>query len=127
MYSKSTVCTGKNGNFLNEYTSESEALHHINYLKNGSVPYHCSKCGHWHISPRSRITVSKICNLCTDSSGKHKQAYATKVDAIKRADLIFKEQKVDLEVYKCPYDNGWHLRSKHKQVRALKFSIKKSK
>jgi len=113
---KSEICFKKNGEPLSTYTSKTEAVDGAKHANTNygldTLPYKCSKCGYWHLSPKSRQTPSKECNYCTDSSGSHKDLYKTEEAAKNRAKIIEKEQGIKLKVYKCPYQNGWHLTKK---------------
>ena len=40
---------------------------------------------------------------------KHKDLYESEADAGKRAAILKKEEGISLTVYKCPYEDGWHL------------------
>jgi hypothetical protein len=110
---KSETCFGRTGASLNAYDLESEAAEHARYLKfeRGSVmvPYECDRCGFWHLSPAERQTSSTVCGFCRDRNGGSKDLYATKQDAERRAQISLTEKKVNLSVYKCPHQNGWHL------------------
>lgn len=98
---------------MNAYDLESEAAEHARYLKveRGSemVPYECGRCGFWHLSPAERQTSSTVCGFCRDRSGNSKDLYATKADAERRAEINRLEKSVNLNVYKCPHQKGWHL------------------
>ena len=76
------------------------------------IPYHCSDCGMWHLSPRSRqtktVSSTRDCQ-CTGSDGCPKDAYASKKDATNRAAIIQSEEGVQLRVYKCECGDYWHL------------------
>jgi hypothetical protein len=85
----------------------------------GLVPYKCrnSKCRHWHLTPRDRQTPNVSSRLicdCVDSSGvRHKNAYLTRTDALRRAEISLQEKGQKLWVYSC--NEGavtvWHLTS----------------
>ena len=113
---KSATCIGvKSGKPLTEYDSQQEALEgadHANsrYQRN-LVPYHCSDCGKWHLSPMDRQTPSEKCALCTGRDGTSKDSYRSREDAQRRAGILRREQGVALSVYACEYGNGWHLAS----------------
>jgi len=112
---KSYSCTAKKtGRPLTEYDSKAEAkaaAKHANqtYAVNNLVPYKCSKCGLWHLSPRDRQTPSETCSRCRGADGMLKESYASESDARSRADILRKEQGVLLSVYECEFGNGWHL------------------
>ncbi len=114
MCMKSTACMSKrSGKPLTEYHSEYEALEAAEYSNinygNDLVPYKCSKCNQWHLTPKSRRTPSRKCEYCTDSVGRGKELYETEKAAELRAEILREEQGVWLRVYECPCDNGWHL------------------
>ena len=113
MSAKSTTCNGSNGQPLTEYPSEATALEAASHVSKQHrldlVPYRCSRCHHWHLSPRSRDTPSESCSFCTSSSGEPKASYRSKRDAARRAEIIRKERGSRLKVYRCPHDRGWHL------------------
>lgn len=115
MNRKSPSCTvKKTGRPLMEYDSKAEAnsaAKHANqnYAENKLVPYKCSKCGFWHLSPEDRVTPSKTCTICRSSDGTLKESYATERDALRRAGHLRREQGVKLKVYECEHGNGWHL------------------
>jgi len=111
---KSTTCYNtRNGQPLHTYFSEGEALDGADYVKKkyGSVqePYHCEKCGQWHLSPKDRQTPSKACVCCMGSAGTLKDLYETKEAAQARAKIIERERGITLTIYKCPHQNGYHL------------------
>ncbi len=115
MNRKSPSCNAKKtGRPLTEYDSKAEANSaakhaNLNYAGNNMVPYKCSKCGFWHLSPETRQTPSKTCTICRGADGTLKESYATERDALRRAGHLRKEQGVKLKVYECEHGNGWHL------------------
>ena len=110
---KSESCFGRTGDSLNAYDRESEAAEHARYLKrergSSMVPYRCERCDFWHLSPADRQTSSSVCGFCRDRNGSSKDLYATKRDAERRAEINKSERGIDLAVYKCPHQPGWHL------------------
>ena len=111
---KSTTCFNtRNGKPLSEYSSEVEAegaaIYANSQYRKNLAPYRCDRCGQWHLSPQNRQTPSTSCNLCTDAFGHSKALYPTQETAKQRAKIIRKEKGVQLSVYQCPYNNGWHL------------------
>ncbi len=74
---------------------------------NRMVPYHCDRCGQWHLCPAERHTPSTECHACS------KRSYATEDGAERRAAILEKERGVYLRVYSCPYGDGWHLTSRY--------------
>lgn len=110
---KSTTCKGQKGQFLEEYLSQSAALHGAEEIKkqygHDLAPYQCHACGYWHLNP---VQTRRQCFLCTDSSLFQKDIYATRDEAINTADRIRKEKKIQLFPYKCPHGSGWHLSKK---------------
>ena len=114
MNNRSTTCfSQRNGKPLMEYSSEMEAQEAADYAnaqyRRSMAPYRCSHCGKWHLAPRNRQTPSHPCTVCTDSMGSPKELYESEAAATKRAKIIRKEQGVHLSVYRCPYNDGWHL------------------
>jgi hypothetical protein len=49
------------------------------------------------------------CEYCRGKDGKQKDIYETIQDAIETAKFIEVERGIFLNVYECPYKNGWHL------------------
>jgi len=114
MRRKSGSCFSKShGKPLTVYASISEAQRSANYInyqyEKKLVPYQCSKCGEWHLSPEDRQTPITKCRHCRSFDGKHKDLYDSEVDAGKRATILKKEKGISLKAYKCPYNDGWHL------------------
>jgi hypothetical protein len=115
---KSETCfSKKSGQALTEYHCEEEAICAAEYSKdyygNDLVPYQCHKCSFWHLSPRARQTPSHKCMHCTGGDGISKDTYMTKKDAIKRSDILYDEQGINLKMYRCKYSDGWHLTKNH--------------
>ena len=111
---KSSTCkSSKTGRPLTEYETEHEARQSAKYLNKQYntkfIAYPCDKCGKWHLSPKNRHTPNSKCYLCAGSNGSAKALYETENSAQKRAKIIQKEQGVKLNVYRCPYNDGWHL------------------
>lgn len=111
---KSDTCFGKiSGAPLTEFLFEHEAIDAAEYSKNEYanelVPYCCGKCKKWHLSPKSRQTPTTTCTFCTAANGSNKESYKTKMDAKARAKIISNERGVNLIVYQCKHNNGWHL------------------
>jgi hypothetical protein len=110
---KSEICFKKDGKPLSTYLSEHEAIDGANHVRMNHgihlLPYECSRCGHWHLSPKERHTPSKTCIYCPDSRGRPKELYETREDAERRAEIIAEEQGIWLRVYSCRYQTGWHL------------------
>jgi hypothetical protein len=110
---KSEICFKKDGEPLSTYLSEDDAINGADHVRinygNHLLPYECSRCGYWHLSPKERHTPSKTCRYCQDSMGGSKELYETREDAERRAKIITKEQGIRLKVYPCDYQAGWHL------------------
>lgn len=111
MCKKSTTCMSKStGKPLTEYYSELEAERSANIVQinrgNNLIPYRCNKCRYWHLAPKERHTPSRRCYYCG------KDLYETQDAAEKRADILYIERGVQLRVYFCNYQYGWHLTSK---------------
>ena len=114
MTGKSTTCFGKQTNKpLTEYDSLEEAQEGAAYAKStyrsDLIPYQCETCGLWHLSPKSRQTPSEKCPFCKGANGQAKEAYHSRKDAQRRADILRKEQGVSLKVYPCDQSDKWHL------------------
>ncbi|MBT3602837.1 MAG: hypothetical protein HOE48_24005 [Candidatus Latescibacteria bacterium] len=129
MSQKSQTCFGtKSAKPLTEYDSKQEAqqgANHANKMyQQNLVPYQCDKCGQWHLALGNRQTPSKPCHRCTGTDGKFKEAYQSREDAQKRANILQEEQGVTLGVYACEHGNGWHLTKEttpfNKKKRAFK-------
>ena len=107
----------KDGKPLSAYSSEREAEAAAAHVSRVSgidfVSYKCKKCEFWHISPRDRSTPSKECAYCIDSKENPKELYETVEAAENRAKIIEKKRGTKLNVYKCPYQDGYHLTHKN--------------
>lgn len=115
MFPKSHTCRSSKGEPLTEYPSRADASEGARYVAEHHrldlVPYRCSRCQFWHLSPRGRNTPSDHCFFCTSSTGEQKARYRSKSDAVRRAEIIREERGLRLEVYRCPHGQGWHLTS----------------
>jgi len=115
MFPKSHTCNSSKGEPLTEYPSRAEAFDAARYVAEHHrldlVPYRCSRCQYWHLSPRGRNTPSDTCSFCTSSGGEAKALYGSKRDAVRRAQIISEEKGLHLEAYPCPHNQGWHLTS----------------
>ncbi len=107
---RSTTCKGTNGQFLEEYHSQSaaalaaeETQRNFGYT---TMPIQCSKCGYWHQKVES---TRRRCMFCTDSALFLKDIYASREEAMKTAEWLRREKKIQLFPYKCPHSHGWHL------------------
>jgi len=113
MPEKSKSCFNKKGEPRAEYYSEYEAQSGADYEKitHGAdlVPYKCSECDKWHLSPKNRQTPSITCNYCKDSKGNYKELYATEEIARQRAKILEEEQGIKLRIYPCDHNHGYHL------------------
>jgi len=111
---KSKTCVGKvSKKPLTEYRSEADAERGAAWARDAYgrdlSPYRCSRCNRWHLAPTSRRTPSYDCGYCTGADGRYKATYGSSEDAERRADILRDERGVDLRVYPCPHDDGWHL------------------
>lgn len=99
-------CVGRDDKPVKEFNTQIDAYEGANASSiSGLVPYECNKCSKWHLSPKDRITPSKLCPNCK------KEAYETEQFAHKRALFIKRERGINLTVYECECGNGWHLTS----------------
>jgi hypothetical protein len=107
---KSATCTGTNGQYLEEYHSQAAAEIAAEERDGKFEVIRCRRCNWWHLTP---LVSRKQCMFCTDSALFLKDIYATKEDALRTADHLWKEKKIKLLPYKCPHSSGWHL-TKHR-------------
>lgn len=105
-----SICLNAQGKprraYQNQQLAEEGARHSLETYGNRMIPYHCDRCGSWHLCPADRHTPGHYCHCCS------KQAYVTKSAAELRALILEREQETWLRVYDCPYGEGWHLTSK---------------
>jgi len=73
------------------------------------VAYQCERCDYWHLCPEERYTPNETCDYCTSRARVPKKLYSTEEAAQKRADCLWDERRVRLDVYPCPHQDGWHL------------------
>ena len=112
---KSDKCFGvMSGKPVTSYESEEEAIEGINYIRDNfanSVPmvcYKCSKCGFYHLSPKSRETETELCG-CKDSEGEALQLFDTRKSAKIKSDKLRKEDGIQRYIYPCPNSKGFHV------------------
>jgi hypothetical protein len=107
---RSTTCKGNNGQYLEEYHSQTTAAMGAEEIQKSYghklTPYQCRACGYWHLGV---VNTHLQCMLCTDSSLFLKDLYSSKEEAKSTADWLRREKKIQLYPYKCPHTNGWHL------------------
>lgn len=107
---RSTTCKGANGQFLEEYHSQTAAALASEEIQktygHQLSPTQCRVCGYWHLAAQS---TRKQCFHCTDSALFLKDIYASKADAESTALWLKRQKKVQLYPYKCPHSTGWHL------------------
>lgn len=111
---KSETCLGKVSRkplsvYYTEFEAQVAAEYSRNVYGNDLAPYKCEKCRQWHLSPKSRLTPSNKCSRCISAIGEYKNSYPTSKEARFRANIIYEEQGIELEVYKCKHGEGWHL------------------
>ena len=104
----------KTNEALSVYETEAEAQQSADYqcCENGRslYPYHCERCGLWHLAPtETRINVLHNACSCIDSCGKHKDLYLSREDAEKAKSKCERERGYRLYIYECPRKNGFHL------------------
>ena len=49
-----------------------------------------------------------ICD-CRDALGVLKDLYKEEKFALKETEIVFRQKKIKLKMYRCPYEMGWHL------------------
>lgn len=105
-----TDCLNREGrprrNYLDQESASEGAHYALVAYGSRMVPYHCDRCGFWHLSPAERHTPGHRCHYCG------KQAYDSEGAAERRADILGQERGTSLRVYQCPYGSGWHLTSR---------------
>jgi len=110
---KSITCFRKDGEPKTVYATEMEAKDAAEYVSQEKdmtfSAYRCQKCNEWHICPSNLQTPNRPCSYCTGRDGAPKALYETYDDAKRRANIIYQERGVRLDVYECRYDNGFHL------------------
>lgn len=113
---KSETCFSRTGAPLSTYDSEEEARSSAEYQNERGeglnfVPYQCDSCSFWHIRPEKDFVkkLTSVC-ICTDSSGRAKDAYPSKEEA-EKVIALRRKSGVHLKAYPCQYGNGWHLTS----------------
>ena len=104
------TCVSRQGRRLSPYpnhaSAEQGALLALLKYKSRMVPYRCTHCSSWHLTPANRHTPCHYCESCG------KQAYESEVCAERRARLLEQEKRTWLRVYECPHGDGWHLTSR---------------
>jgi len=97
---------------LEESLTESNALNakysEYNHLTD-LASYELNKYELRHFLSQLRLKANKKCNRCKGKDGIPKNIYLTKNEAYTKADIRYDEEGIDLVVYRCKYDNGWHL------------------
>lgn len=112
-YKSNTCFSKRDGSALSTYESQEEADNGANYAnekyQRDLKAYICDKCNLWHLSPKDRETPNSICKHCTDGENKPKALYQTEGNARRRAEILYNEKAIRLNIYKCEYSEGWHL------------------
>ena len=111
---KSATCIGRtSGKPLTAYGCRWEAKEAAEWVRERygqeNVPYHCQRCGEWHLGRADRRTPSHACGDCRGRDGRSKATYRSEEEADRRAQILLSEQNVDLRAYRCPHGDGWHL------------------
>lgn len=109
---KSETCMNKDGKPLSVYSTYNEAQASANYVGRDFIPYHCSKCGMYHLKPKEYYCekVIRRCD-CVDHNGQPKDTYKTQEDA-QRMVRIRSKAGIQLNIYPCPQGEGYHLTSR---------------
>jgi hypothetical protein len=99
---RSTTCRGSNGQYLEEFHSFSSASiaaeDTLERFGRAVAPTQCHKCGYWHLTSTH---TRKQCMFCTDSALFLKDLYATREEALRTAEWLRKEKRIQLYPYKC--------------------------
>ena len=99
--------------YLPRNMTQSDALSTLTRLKNNQhedlIPYELYIYRPLEVFPKLRSAQSNKCDCCTDRNGKPKKTYSTQNQAETFADSIYSEQRVNLKVYRCRNEVGWHL------------------
>jgi hypothetical protein len=74
--------------------------------------YQMLKFGLDEHSAQTRIAQlgSKTCKKCVSGDGIKKRIYGSFFEAESSADDLYEHSNLELEAYRCPVGNGWHLR-----------------
>lgn len=112
---KSETCFRYSTNIpLSVYFSRSEAIDSACYVNQqysrNFIEYQCERCKHWHLSPKRR--QNETCFDCRGRDGKNKKRYQTQKIANQRVHILFQEKGKRLNIYRCPFSQGWHLTKK---------------
>jgi len=57
----------------------------------------------------NHLGLYEKCTKCTAGDGTYKNAYRTQHEAWLKSIMIFEDKNINLRIYKCKYDCGWHL------------------
>ena len=114
---KSETCFSKDNKPLSYYETIEDAIKGANFLSEKinkkMKPYKCEKCNKFHIKPEevffNKNDLSKC--SCVDHSGNKKDSYSTKFDAEKMIKFKKEKDNIDLYIFKCPENNGYHITS----------------
>lgn len=109
---ESQTCFGKiSGQPLKQFNTLADAQEAANSITiNETYPYQCSKCGYYHLAPKSsKINVVRNACSCRDSQNRPKCLYLTKEDAEKQLIKSQNENHVKLRIYECSEHKGFHL------------------
>lgn len=110
---KSLTCFRKDGEPKTVYSMPEAAQEAAKYVSQENdksfSAYQCNTCNEWHICPSDKQTPNRPCSHCTGGDGKPKSLYETYDGAKRRANIIYHERGIRLDVYECRYSSGFHL------------------
>ena len=108
----------------NVYVTIRQVYTHLSELSNDEILdyYHVESIKELenHIEHIKEILLKRVGNykeeleeidtcFCTDRNGNFKDLYLQQKKAEQKVTLLYKEQRIKLKLYPCPYDCGWHL------------------
>lgn len=91
------------------YLSESDILDYFEVSSVIELRVHIPKViPHDGAGQQFDLRVMDSC-LCTDGYGNMKELYDSEKEAERRVEMLLAERGLNLGVYPCPYNCGWHL------------------
>ena len=91
---RSTTCKGSNGQYLEEYHSQTAAEMAVEETQSRYghtlTPSKCRSCSYWHLAA---LTTRRQCMFCTDRALFLKDIYNSREEAQSTADHLRREKK----------------------------------